>query len=123
MPDSSGIWCTTSQNVDTTFWQIRISGHLPVPLPVSAVMTRCQKTPWPLPPPRCAWVSAEQLCKLQGFFDDSEPEAADTAYAAKQALSEFASANDATRDAFFEWLGLERRHIFTRVLSNAGVLY
>ena len=77
----------------------------------------------PLPPPRCAWVSAEQLCKLQGFFDECEPEAADVAYAAKQALSEFASANDATRDAFFEWLGLERSHIFTRVLSNAGVLY
>ena len=75
----------------------------------------------PLPAPLHEWVSAEQLLKLQSFFDDCGEDAADVELAARRCLSEFAAANVATRDAFREWLGLEKDEILDTILATVRI--
>ena len=69
----------------------------------------------PLPPCKSDWVSAEQLCRMQSFFEDDGRGAVDPIYAAQRSLSEYACANAATRDAFLESLGPELIPFFQAV--------
>ncbi|CAE7348568.1 unnamed protein product [Symbiodinium sp. CCMP2592] len=75
----------------------------------------------PLPLPQHAGVSADQLSVIQSFFEECGPEAADFAYAARQAVSEFECANTATRDAALAGLDCEAAARFCEILLNAGV--
>ncbi|CAE7949096.1 unnamed protein product, partial [Symbiodinium sp. KB8] len=71
-------------------------------------------TPGPRPPCLSEWVSAEQLYRLQTFFEESGGGTADPVIAAQRSLSEYACANAATRDAFLAWLGPEKAPLYLR---------